>query len=279
METQMRTQFELEWLGGPAASLFRRRRPSADDLPWGSIEPSKFSPAALLEARKIWTNGTFTEYASGAAFSAMATTFFECGAPIDLCAAAADFAVDEMSHAEMAARLVMEFGGAVPYETDLSKVSPLLRSELSPLMRAATLVIKTSSVGEALSVPILARSMRETEVPLVHEILHRLSHDEGPHSAMSDWFFEWANEKLTDVERDVLATTALDAIEIYSPLWKVEPCDSCRPNPDLGGLPHESYRATMINAIRTRIAKPLARHQIQIDGQRLEDLLALVSSE
>lgn len=270
----MSTQFELEWLGGPAASLFRRRRSGVEELPWGSIDLQSFTPAALTEARKVWTNGTFTEYASGAAFAAIATSFFECGAPIDLCAAAADFAVDELSHAEMAARLVMELGGAVPYHVNLAKVSPYLRPEASPLMRAAELVIKTSSVGEALSVPILANSMRETELPLVREILRRLTHDEGPHSALSDWFFEWASEHLSASDRERLAVIALDAVEVYAPLWKQAPCDSCKPVPSLGGLHYESYRSTMLNAVRTRIARPLARYQIQLEGDRLEGLLS-----
>ena len=270
----MSTQFELEWLGGPAASLFRRRRPGVEDLPWGSIDLQSFTPAALTEARKVWTNGTFTEYASGAAFAAIATTFFECGAPLDLCAAAADFSVDELSHAEMAARLVMELGGSVPYHVNLAKVSPYLRPEVSPLMRAAELVIKTSSVGEALSVPILASSTRETGVPLVREILRRLTHDEGPHSALSDWFFEWANERLTPAERERLAVIALDAVEVYAPLWKQAPCEACTPVPALGGLLYESYRSTMINAVRTRIARPLSRHEIYLEGERLEGLLA-----
>ena len=44
----------------------------------------------------MWTNGVFTEYASAAAFSALNIAFLECQAPVDLCAAAADFAVDEL---------------------------------------------------------------------------------------------------------------------------------------------------------------------------------------
>lgn len=203
----------------------------------------------------------------------MAAAFLECGAPLDLIAAAADFAVDEMSHAEMAARLVMEFGGAIPYEADLRKVAPLASKDASPLIRAAELVVKVSSVGEALSVPILASSMRGTDQELPKLILQRLSHDEGPHAAISDWFFGWANEQLTDNDRAHLAKVALAQLEIYAPLWQNAPCEECRPNPQLGGLEHESYRSTMINSVRNRVAKPLARHEIFLDGERLESML------
>lgn len=270
----MHTQFELEWLGGPSGSLFRRRRPGVEDLPWGSLDLTRFSPQSIEEARKIWTNGTFTEYASGAAFTAMAAAFLECGAPLDLIAAASDFAVDEMSHAEMAARLVMEFGGAIPYEADLSKVAPLATRGASPLLRAAELVVKVCSIGEALSVPILASSMRGTDQELPKLILQRLSHDEGPHAAMSDWFFGWANEGLSDEDRAHLSKIALSQLEVYAPLWQNAPCEACRPNPQLGGLEPESYRDTMINSVRSRVAKPLARHEIFLDGERLEAMLA-----
>jgi hypothetical protein len=245
-----------------------------EELPWGTLDLKLFAPQALEEARKVWTNGTFTEYASGAAFAAMATTFLECGAPVDLIAAAADFAVDEMSHAELAARLVMELGGAIPYEADLAKVSPLASAGVSPVVRAAELVVKISSVGEALSVPILASSMRQTDQELPKAILQRLSHDEGPHSAMSDWFFSWANERLEDNDRAHLAKLALDALEVYAPLWQNAPCESCEPVPSLGGVQYESYRDTMINSVRSRIAKPLARQKIDIHGERLEAMLA-----
>src|SRR5436190_1784540 len=69
-----------------------------DDLPWDSFDVARADPEDLLEARMVWTNGVFTEYASAAAFSAMNLAFLQCGAPVDLCAAAADFALDELVH-------------------------------------------------------------------------------------------------------------------------------------------------------------------------------------
>ena len=73
-------QLELEWMGGAPARRLRKRRGGVDELPWGSIDIGAFSEPALLEARKVWTNGAFTEYASAAAFSSM-TGAFHTAAP------------------------------------------------------------------------------------------------------------------------------------------------------------------------------------------------------
>lgn len=216
----MKSQFELEWLGGSTEALLRKRRPKGEVLPWGTLTLDDFEPESVLDARKVWTNGTFTEYASAAAFSALTGALLECGAPIDLIATAADFVVDEMSHTEIASRLVMELGGAMPYLVDLDLVAPSTTEGASKIRRAAELVIKVSSVGEALSVPILAESWRGTDHPLVRGVIGLLLHDEGPHSKLSDWFFEWAEDRLDQSDRAHLAKVALDNIAVYAPLWR-----------------------------------------------------------
>jgi len=104
-------QLALEWMGGATERRLRTSRPAFDDLPWDSFDASRCDPASLVEARQVWTNGVFTEYASAAAFSAMNLAFLQCGAPVDLCAAAADFALDELVHVTLVSRLVMSLGG------------------------------------------------------------------------------------------------------------------------------------------------------------------------
>ena len=196
-------QLALEWLGGATERRMRHARPGFDDLPWASFDATTIAPddPDLLEARAVWTNGVFTEYASAAAFSAFNIALLECGAPVDLAAAAADFAVDELVHVTLVARLVMQMGGATPYLADLSCVGPK-RQELSPRMRAAKLAIEVSCVGEALSLPALAESHRGATHPLARAVLDRLRHDEGPHAAIGHWFLAWADPWLTPGDRE-----------------------------------------------------------------------------
>ena len=149
---------ELDWLGGWSERRLRRRRPGIDELPWGTLQLAAIDPVDLAEARAVWTNGVFTEYASAAAFSQLTTAMLEAGAPVDLTAASADIVVDELHHVELVSRLVMELGGAVPYQVDLEKVTQLVDGDARAVLRAAELAVTTSGVGEALSVPALTRS-------------------------------------------------------------------------------------------------------------------------
>jgi hypothetical protein len=250
------SQLALEWLGGATERRLRRARPGFDDLPWDAVfEDRSPDDRERLETRAVWTNGVFTEYASAAAFSAMNIAFLECRAPVDLCAAAADFALDELVHVTLSSRLVMALGGATPYLAP-PEVAPAA-STVRPLLRAAELAIKVSCVGEALSLPSLAASHRGAAHPLVRAVLDRLRHDEGPHAAIGYWFLDWA--PLTDGDREHLGEVAREAIAVYEPLW-LDPVAGARTVLDRDGpVP---YREFMERAVEERIVSRLAPYGI-----------------
>jgi hypothetical protein len=265
--------FELAWRGGATEARLHARRPGSEDMPWGSIDLARYPETHNVEARRIWTNGVFTEYASAAAFSELTTAMLQCGAPIDLVAMSADIAVDELFHVELSARLTMELGGAVPLDFDLANVAPKTTPGLRPLLRAAEIALTTSCVSESLSVPAMARSRALATEPLIRAVMERLLADEGPHARLGFWFFDWANEMLTDAERAHLATLAVDTIEVYASLWQTPACDAC-PLPD-GLAGHDEVGAADLRAAVTRtIATPLARYGIVLDAARLAALTA-----
>ncbi len=263
--------FELSWRGGATAARLRKRRPGADELPWGTLDLTRYPDLHGLEARKIWSNGVFTEYASAAAFSALTTAMLQCGAPVDLIATSADIVVDELFHVELSSRLTMELGGAVPLEFDLAKIAPVTSDGLRPLMRAAEIAITTSCVSESLSVPAMARSRALAEEPLVRAVLDRLLADEGPHARLGFWFLEWAEDELTAAERAQLARLAEDTIAVYAPLWREDPCDTCPLPAGLGGH-DETGKQALRTAVEQRIARPLARFGIELDAARVAAL-------
>jgi hypothetical protein len=265
--------FELAWRGGATAARLHRQRPGGDQLPWGTIDLAGYPPAHGLEARKIWSNGTFTEYASAAAFSALTTALLECGAPVDLAAMSADIVVDEMFHVELSARLTMELGGGVPLDFDLAQIAPVVRAGARPLMKAAEIAMTTSCVSESLSVPAMARSRVLASEPLVRAVLDRLIADEGPHARLGFWFFEWAADQLTELERTELARIAEDTIEVYTPLWRDASCESCPLPRGLGGH-DEIGKADLRAAVEQSIARPLAKYGIVLDPQRVAELAA-----
>lgn len=206
--------FELAWRGGATATRLHRRRPAGDALPWGTLE---VAGAERDEARAVWSNGCFTEVASAAAFSALTTALLECNAPIDLVACAADIVVDELFHTELSARVTMELGGAIAIDFDMASIAPV--TELArPIARAAEIAIVTSCIGEALSVPAIARSRVLADQPLPRAVLDLLLADEGPHARLGYWFLDWAAEQLTDDERVALSRIASDAVNAYGEL-------------------------------------------------------------
>ena len=253
----MNSQFELEWLGGAAAARLRMRRPGIDDLPWGTLDPKSFTDPQLAEARRVWTNGAFTEYASAAAFTAMAAAFLEAGAPIDLTAAASDCAVDEMTHTELAARLLMELGGASPFAVDFEKVAPVTTRGARPLVRAAEMAVKVSLVGETLSVPMLSSSLKGSNHPLTRAVLERLLQDEGGHSRIGHWFFEWATPQLTADEFLHLGRVAGSAIAVYAPLWQQPACERCALVSEAGGI--DNYQGALSAAVESHVLPALGK--------------------
>lgn len=264
--------FELSWRGGATEKRLHARRRGSEELPWGTLSLAGYSAEYALEARRIWSNGVFTEYASAAAFSGLATALLECNAPVDLTAMCADIVVDELFHVELSARLTMELGGAVPLAFDLAKVAPITTPGVRPLMRAAEIAVITSCVSESLSVPAMARSKALAGEPLVRAVLARLLADEGPHARLGFWFLDWASEQLTDAERAALARQCVEAVGVYAPLWQEDPCAACPTPTGLGG--HDAVgRADLRAAVDVAIATPLARYGIELDRAALAALV------
>ncbi|MEZ4368349.1 MAG: ferritin-like domain-containing protein [Kofleriaceae bacterium] len=260
----MTTMLDVTWWGGGPGARQRRRRPGLDELPWGPIAGPE---ERLREARAVWTHAAFLEYASAAAFAALARALLEAAAPIDLVADVADIVVDELDHVETTARLVMALGGAVPVAFDLAEVAP--RSQLSPALsdprsRAVELAIVTSCVGESLSVPTLARARDTADEPLVHAVLRRLLADEPNHARIGFEILDWAAAALSPSQREALAAVAVTALRDHAALWLAPACAACPPPVGLGGL-DEATRAELRHAARAKVVEPLVRRGIVLD--------------
>jgi len=256
-------QFELDWMGGAAETRLRRRRPGIDDLPWGTLAALNLDDPT---ARMAWTDGAFSEYASAAAFSALTTALLEAGAPIDLVAMTADFAVDELVHVELNGRMAAELGGAAPYRVDLERVSPHRDDDLPAIERAAELAVTVSCIGEALSVPALAGSLRAATHPLTRAVLRRIVRDEKPHAGLGWMILDWAGAR---VDRARLARVARARLEAYAPMWLGPACPDAAPERrGIAGLMAESQsRRTLRAAARRAIAALAARGVVvEADG-------------
>lgn len=252
------TLFELEAVGGPWGKRLRSRRGELDDLPWSEAVGSA-SEAMRDAAREVWTQSAFSEYASAAAFAEIASCMLAAAVPIDLIAAAGDFVVDEIFHAELSARVAMAAGGAVPLDVDLERlVRPPTVS--SSLLRAAELVVRTCCVGEALTLPVLKKSAALTTSPVIRTVIARIARDESAHAELGPWFLDWADHRLSDDDRAHLGRTAGAAVRAFAPILSC-PCQS---SAGLGVMDCASYDAAFAKALAERVVAPLAERGIAI---------------
>jgi hypothetical protein len=261
--------FELEAVGGPWGRRLARRRAGFEALPWGEASAGA-PPEALAAAQWVWTQSAFSEYASAAAFAEIASCLLAAGAPIDLVAAAGDFVVDEVIHAELSARVAMSLGGAVALEVDLTRLVRPPAAE-APLVRAAELLVRTSCVGEVLTLPMLKTAKARSSSPLIRAVLARIARDESAHAQIGPWFLDWAGERLSDADRAYLGRVAGAAVRAFAPIFS----GTCSPGADLGVLDCGSYDAVFADAVIHRVAEPLAARGIAVPA---EDLAAVADA-
>lgn len=270
----MRSPFELSWLGGPSEGHFRAARPGVEDLPWGTLSPSRY-PAPLLErARLAWTEAAYNEYCTAAAFAELVRAMLEANVPLDLAGMASDFLADEILHVELTSRVAMELGGGAPYEVDFDRLVTRPDPARMALERATELMVRVCCVGEALSVPMLSATMRETTHPLTRQVLERIVRDEAPHARLGWLFLEWRAGEIDAAERRHLADVAMRTLRLFSPFWQsADPELVVHAAPELtselGFMLGDAYRARIRKAAREEVIAPLCEHGIVLDEGEL----------
>lgn len=252
------TPFQPALLGGPWTRRLSPRRAWIDELPWDEAWPDDAEGACWS-----WTQTAFSEYASAAAFAEIAAALAAAGAPIDMIAAAGDFVSDEIVHVEASARIAAALGGSVSLDVDLTRlVRPSIASE--PRMRAAELLIRTSCVGEALTVPLLKLARELSGSTVVAAAIQRIVQDEALHAQLGTWFLDWADGWLDDDARVHLGKVAGVAVRAFAPLLGVGCAGS-----GMGVLACERYDPLFTQTVERRVAAPLAARGIEIPAADL----------
>lgn len=255
--------FELSMWGGAVERRYRRLRPEVEALPWDSLDLSRASPAAVLAARSTWTEAAFQEHRTGAACAATLQALISARAPIDLVAMASRFALDEMVHVELCARLAQLLGGGAPVSYDPAAIIVMPAPELSVTLAAAELVVRNFCVGEAISIPILRGSWHATKQPLIRAVLARIVKDEAAHGAFGWIFLDWADEFLTDGDRLQLAKQAALTMDAVIERWaEIPKIEDESPDQRLGWMDVKTYVQLARRSLRKVVLEPLRRHRI-----------------
>jgi hypothetical protein len=255
-------RFELSILGGTTERRFNGLRAKLD-VPWGSLAAVALPDDLRADARAVWTRLAFVEYRSAAGMNAVAETLIAARAPLDLTAVASSFAFDELSHAEMCARVLGELGGAEPLyhlASDLLWKKPSLR--MSPLLRAADIVVRVFCVAEAFALPMAQITARQSaELPLISAVLQRIAKDEAAHASFGWTFLDWADTWLTARHRAALARAAQETIDAYRAMV-TDRTDA--QTTTLGWLSDRDFKAFGARALETDVCAPLRLRGIHV---------------
>jgi len=278
--------FELEWCGGLSEKVLARRRPAADDVPWGTFDLGRYTPELLAAAQNAWTDGAISEYATAMALTRLAGALLEARAPIDLTGMVADFILDEMIHVRENARMAMELGGATPTEVDHAALGATSTAD-DPRERVAEIALRVACVGEAFSLPMLQALARASRHPLPRAVLSRIAREEAPHARAGAEIVGWALDGLDEAARQRLAVAALDEIGLLTSYWRgLTPANAetglTRAGHrvdlvlELGWLEAGAYAELARRSARKRVVDPLIALGIPLDRRAA---LAVIAEE
>ncbi|WP_106393822.1 hypothetical protein [Enhygromyxa salina] len=260
--------FELELFGEGPERRYRRMRPEVEAMPWDDFDASVYEEDVLLMARGAWTRAAFQEHRTAAATLLSLRAMVEARAPLDLIGFATRFPQDELVHVELCARMAGALGGGTNI---LHRPQELIRdplSSLSPLMRAADIVVRLYCVGEAVSIPLLRGAWHAAKHPLPKAILGTIVRDEAAHGTFGFWFLDWALPLLSPGERAELANSAERAIAPIEQLWH-EIAQGAAPQPDseahpLGWMHSDTYLEMAHAAMQSQVLTPLRDRAIPV---------------
>lgn len=276
----MKVPFELEWMGGPAESYFRKVRPSAEALPWGTVDVSRYAPAAVERARGSWTEVAINEYRAVASFCEVLRALVEVRAPLDLLGMTSDFLADECAHVELASRMAMELGGAAPRAVDLTQFVARAGGT-SAIERANELVLRVSCVSEAFSGGTASVSLDNTTLALPRSVYETILRDEAHHRRLGGLYFEWALARIDEKELARLGRVLLSALQGFAPFWsqraKADTETAAPPVDDLlalGWMTRARFAQVSREVVVRDILDPLATIGITISSDEREALLA-----
>jgi hypothetical protein len=247
-------RFELSLLGGAVERRYRKLRPDIDRIPWRNLERARFTDAQREAGRKFWTANAMSEHAAAAGCSAVVRALVEARAPLDLVAVESTFVLDEIAHAEMAARIANALGGGVVAHYDADVLVPEPPRKLSRVARAVDLAVMIHCINEAFLLP-LARAMIEHQPhPVMRTALRRIVKDEAAHARFGWIILDWADELLDDNARELLRRRIADRVARQRAMTAAPPRDTIDP---VGWLPSDAYARLAPETFERNVCAPL----------------------
>ncbi len=154
------------------------------------FEASRYDPAAVARARRLWSERMVNEYTSTTVFTQLAAQLMETNAPLDATAVTLRMAQDELRHAEICGRVVEALGGSsrVMRETG---IAPIARHPgCGDEERALRNVIFTTCLSEMNSVSYFVTVLERMKDPYLRDVTRALLADEVLHGRFGFVYLE-----------------------------------------------------------------------------------------
>jgi len=248
--------FQLSAIGGAPERQFTKLRPHAAKLPWGTLATATIPDQLRARAQRVWSEVTYSEHCAAAGMSTAVLAMVRACAPIDLVATASRFIFEELSHAELCARIVAELGGAPALPYDAGQIHYALALEVSPIAAAAEQVIRVFCANESFALPLVrAEVKRGCGYPLVEALVKLIGREEGPHAAFGWVFLDWAAAHLDEADVAYLRAVSDDAVSGVDTL--ISGCAD-HDEPTLGWLSPREFMLHAKKALAEDVIVPLA---------------------
>lgn len=177
----------------------------ASEIP--EAAPTDSAHAAALAA--AWRADALDEHASVASFQRFGLELMACGAPPELIAAAAQAAIDEISHARLCFEIAHSLDGQVAGPGPLDCSGLEIRGDLAA---AAVAAVREGCIGETLAAAQAGAAARRATVPQVAAALAKIAEDEARHAELAWKFAAWACATGGEIVRTAVAAAFADAL-------------------------------------------------------------------
>jgi len=190
-------------------------------VPWSKFDRASYPEPALALACKAQTMLATGEYEAVDLFSRIAAGMVSNGVPIDLVAAAARVATDEIRHCDYAFRMAALCAGKD--DVVISMRSGRAESRWGTALDLETLdamMIEIPAIGEGLACALLAASRDRATDPVARPLYTSILGDEVHHTRLGWYYLAWRAPQWSVPERQRAADRAGAAIiDIEKRFW------------------------------------------------------------
>jgi hypothetical protein len=189
-------------------------------VPWSKFDRTKYPAPALALACKAQTMLATGEYEAVDLFSRIAAGMVANGVPIDLVAAAARVAADEIRHCDYAFRMAALCSGEdVVIEMQSGRAHTRWAAPLD-LEALDAMMIDIPAIGEGLACALLAASRDRATDPVARPLYTSLLGDEVHHTRLGWYYLAWRAPMWSTAERQRAADRAgASIVDIERRFW------------------------------------------------------------